>query len=196
MAGMPVRRARRNAGRKWGSERYDRDSGSGKYRKSVACEACGKPAGPNYWSASGNFGEGLTLCHRVKCPANAPGISEAAIRALCIERQSRPNPMFVAPLLAMLARRRDRQRAIDKRRSAIHRRIDAEAALASVAKSRDMRRLLGRRSAIVRCDKCWKMTTVILGEKVAGEHLHVRPNCKGEAVFMDVGDPPKFKVKG
>lgn len=51
------------------SQQITRDR-AGRYEESTPCEACGKPAGFDYWSLSSPNGGGLTLCHRKRCPAN------------------------------------------------------------------------------------------------------------------------------
>jgi len=42
---------------------------NGQYAQSEPCEACGKPAGFDYWSLGHANEGGLTLCNRVRCPA-------------------------------------------------------------------------------------------------------------------------------
>ena len=49
----------------------DRDYRSGKFRKSPACDGCGKPVGTNYFTdedvCGGGDGPGFYLCDRVRC---------------------------------------------------------------------------------------------------------------------------------
>lgn len=42
---------------------------NGQYDDSQPCEACGKPAGFDYWSVGSPAPEGLVLCNRKRCPA-------------------------------------------------------------------------------------------------------------------------------
>lgn len=70
-------------------ERYShegRDSGSGRFVKSAACDGCGKPVGTNYFTdgevCGGSDGPGFYLCERKRCAAAREGLSIEARRAL------------------------------------------------------------------------------------------------------------------
>lgn len=64
----------------------EREAGGGRFTKSRACDACGRPIGTEYMSdaevCGGTDGPGFYLCQRVRCEKRRSALSIEERRAL------------------------------------------------------------------------------------------------------------------